>query len=94
MADAKKQAVKDPAAEAPAEGIQKITPPGLIARSAPAGETRPEQKGCYGFKGGLIGFVDWEGQVFVTPGTRLKLDILQESGFNRPKPPIASSDQP
>ena len=88
MADAKKQAVKDPAAEAPAEGIQKITPPGLIARSAPAGETRPEQKGCFGFKGGLIGFVDWEGEVFVTPGTRLKLDILQESGFNRPKPPI------
>jgi len=68
-----------------AGGGGKITPPGLLSRSALLDdETRPEQKGAYGFKGGLIAFVDWDGRVYVTPGTKLKLDMLTEAGFKRP----------
>ena len=64
------------------------TPPGLVDRSALTEEIRPEQKGQYGFKAGLIAFVNWEGKVYVTPGTRLKLDLLEEAGFTLAKPKL------
>lgn len=66
----------------------KEAPPGLLARSAFIDQTRPEQISCYGFRGGIITFVDSDGKVYVTPGTRLKLELLQESGFSNPRPQI------
>ncbi len=65
---------------------KKRIPPGLLTRSAIVEETRPEQKSTYGFNGGIIAFVDWDGKVYVTPGTRLKLDMLTETGFKRHHP--------
>ncbi|HUU29456.1 MAG TPA: hypothetical protein VM123_16765 [archaeon] len=67
---------------------QKEVPPGLLLRSARLVEKRPKEKGCYGFKGGIIAFVDWEGNLYITPGTRLKLELLQSSGFKNPRPQI------
>lgn len=58
-------------------------PPGLLSRSAVVEETRPVQKGTYGFKGGIIAFIGWDGKVYLTPGTALKLNVLAEAGFKR-----------
>ena len=69
-------------------------PPGLMARSASCEQTRPEEKGCYGFNGGVLVFVDWDGRLYVTPGTRLKMKLLEEAGLNdrRPKIEVPYSD--
>jgi hypothetical protein len=67
---------------------KKRVPPGLLTRSTMVEQTHPEQKSTYGFKGGIIAFVDLDGKVYITPGTRLKLDMLTEAGFKRPRPQI------
>jgi len=84
--DSKKTATQATRQEEPGP-VHRI-PPGLASRSALTEETRPDQKGSFGFRGGVIAFVDWEGKVYVTPGTRLKLELLEQAGFTKPKPPI------
>jgi len=75
-------------AEGQAGGAKKRVPPGLLSRSTVLEEIRSEQKGTYGFKGGLIAFVDWDGKLYLTPGTKLKLDLLTEAGFRKSSPQI------
>jgi hypothetical protein len=67
---------------------EREVPPGLLLRSAPYKESRPDEKGAYGFKGGVLAFVDWEGVLYVTPGTRIKMDLLEDSGFMKRQPKI------
>ncbi|MBN2288327.1 MAG: hypothetical protein JXQ83_03270 [Candidatus Glassbacteria bacterium] len=70
------------------EAKEQEVPQGMILRSAPYEESRPDEKGCYGFKGGVLAFVDWDGQLYVTTGTRLKMELLEDSGFNKRRPRI------
>ncbi len=67
---------------------ERKAPPGLIFRSIRLDEPRKEQALSYGFKGGIIAFVDHDGSVYLTPGTRLKLDLLESCGFSKPRPQI------
>jgi hypothetical protein len=69
-------------------GRERTAPPGLIIRSARYDEERKEQALSYGFKGGIIAFVDHDGAVYITPGTRMKLDLLGNCGFSNPRPQI------
>lgn len=67
---------------------ERKAPPGLVARSLLLEEKRPEEKLLYGFKGGIIAFVDHDGQLYITPGTRLKIEILESCGFKTRRPQI------
>jgi len=67
---------------------EESAPPGLILRSAECDESRPEEKAFYGFKRGILGFVDRDGRLYVTPGTRIKIEMLEEAGFVRRHPKI------
>ncbi len=67
---------------------QQEIPPGLLARSASCEKNRPDEKGCYGFKGGVLAFVDWDGELYVTPGTRLKVELLEDAGLDHRWPKI------
>lgn len=64
------------------------TPPGLLLRSVSCERTRPEEKGGYGFKSGVLAFVDWNGQLYVTTGTRIKMELLKEAGLDNLQPDI------
>ncbi len=67
---------------------ERAAPPGLIVRSASLDEERKEQALSFGFKGGIIAFIDHDGAVYITPGTRMKLDLLEGCGFSNPRPQI------
>ena len=67
---------------------ERQAPKGLIERSIHLDEPRKDLSLSYGFKGGMIAFVDHDGEVYLTPGTRLKLDLLQHCGFSNPRPQI------
>ncbi len=73
-----------------ASPAEQPAPPGLIARSALApDELRPEHKRCYAFRGGMIAFIDHDDRLYITPGTRTKLELLQSLGFANPRPQFA-----
>ena len=74
--------------KSPTGARERKAPPGLIDRSILLDEMRKEQALSYGFMGGIIAFVDHDGSVYLTPGTRLKLDLLLSCGFSNPRPQI------
>ncbi|MBW7997013.1 MAG: hypothetical protein FVQ81_10695 [Candidatus Glassbacteria bacterium] len=71
-----------------AETQLRQAPAGLLKRSFRLDEVRSDQALKYGFKGGILAFVDHDGQVYLTPGTRLKIDLLVECGFSNPSTQI------
>ena len=79
--------IKEASVDTPAVR-EKKAPPGLIARSLRLEQNRPEEKLLYGFKGGVIAFVDHDGGLYITPGTRIKIDILESCGFRNRRPQI------
>ncbi|MCE5271828.1 hypothetical protein LLH00_11155 [bacterium] len=85
MAEAKE---KTAGTDNPAETQEKKAPAGLILRSIKLEEKRAEEKLQYGFKGGVIAFVDFDGQLYLTPGTRIKIDLLESCGFRNRRPQI------
>jgi len=85
MSDPKEKAA---AAENQTETQEKKAPAGLILRSIKLEEKRADEKLQYGFKGGVIAFVDFDGQLYISPGTRIKIDLLETCGFRNRRPQI------
>lgn len=79
---------KTAAAETAVETQEKKAPPGFLQRCIPLEEKRPEEKLLYGFKGGVIAFVDFDGKMYLTPGTKIKIEILEANGFRNRRPQI------
>ena len=61
-------------------------PRGLQMRSVQLEDPLPDKAGNYAFKNGVLAFVDDDGTAYVTPGTRIKMEVLQEAGFKNPRP--------
>ena len=70
----------------PEESQKSKIPSGLQMRSVQLEDPLPDQAGNYAFKNGVLAFVDDDGTVYITPGTRVKMEILQEEGFKNPRP--------
>ncbi len=79
---------KTAAADAAVETQEKKAPPGFLQRCIVLEEKRPEEKLLYGYKGGVIAFVDFDGKLYLTPGTKIKIEILEANGFRNRRPQI------